>query len=35
MLVSPVLYERRLPALIIRCVEHLMKWGVEEEGLFR
>ena len=22
-------------ALVICCVEHLMKWGVEEEGLFR
>ncbi|KAH9994977.1 hypothetical protein BJV74DRAFT_795355 [Russula compacta] len=33
--VSPVLHERRLPALVVRCVEHLMKWGVEEEGLFR
>jgi hypothetical protein len=33
--VSPILHERRLPALVVRCVEHLMKWGVEEEGLFR
>ena len=33
--VSPVLHERRLPALVIRCAQHLMKWGVEEEGLFR
>jgi hypothetical protein len=32
---SPVLRERRLPALVVRCAEHLMKWGVEEEGLFR
>ncbi|KAI0305522.1 hypothetical protein B0F90DRAFT_1815135 [Multifurca ochricompacta] len=33
--VSPVLHERRLPALVVRCAQHLMKWGVEEEGLFR
>jgi hypothetical protein len=33
--VSPSLHERRLPALVVRCAEHLMKWGVEEEGLFR
>ena len=33
--VSPVLLERRLPALVVRCVEHMMKWGVEEVGLFR
>lgn len=32
---SPVLHERRLPALVFRCAQHLMKWGVEEEGLFR
>lgn len=29
------LEERLLPALIVRCVQHLSKWGVEEEGLFR
>ncbi|KAI9509177.1 hypothetical protein F5148DRAFT_797744 [Russula earlei] len=34
-LVSAVLHERRLPALVVRCTEHLMKWGAEEEGLFR
>ncbi|KAI0268623.1 hypothetical protein BC834DRAFT_968086 [Gloeopeniophorella convolvens] len=34
-LVSPNLHERRLPALVVRCAEHLMKWGAEEEGLFR
>ncbi|KAF8271251.1 hypothetical protein EI94DRAFT_1797234 [Lactarius quietus] len=33
--VSPALHERRLPALVFRCAQHLMKWGVEEEGLFR
>ncbi|KZV80875.1 RhoGAP-domain-containing protein [Exidia glandulosa HHB12029] len=27
--------ERALPALIVRCVQHLRRWGVEEEGLFR
>ncbi|KAH9956913.1 hypothetical protein BC827DRAFT_1157555 [Russula dissimulans] len=34
-LVSTVLHERRLPALVVRCAEHMMKWGLEEEGLFR
>lgn len=33
--VLPSLHERRLPALVFRCAQHLMKWGVEEEGLFR
>lgn len=33
--VPPDLQERRLPALVFRCAQHLMKWGVEEEGLFR
>jgi hypothetical protein len=33
--VLPALHERRLPALVFRCAQHLMKWGVEEEGLFR
>lgn len=27
--------DRALPALIVRCVQHLRRWGVEEEGLFR
>ncbi|KAH7108085.1 hypothetical protein BKA62DRAFT_680995 [Auriculariales sp. MPI-PUGE-AT-0066] len=26
---------RVLPVLIVRCVQHLRRWGVEEEGLFR
>ncbi|KAJ4483476.1 hypothetical protein J3R30DRAFT_3285263 [Lentinula aciculospora] len=26
---------RRLPALIVRCAQHLLLWGVGEEGLFR
>jgi len=29
------LEERRLPAVIVRCAQHLLVWGVEEEGLFR
>ncbi|KAI0066242.1 RhoGAP-domain-containing protein [Artomyces pyxidatus] len=29
------LEQRLLPALVVRCVQHLLKWGVEEEGLFR
>lgn len=27
--------ERVLPALVVRCAEHLLQWGVQEEGLFR
>jgi len=23
------------PALVVRCVQHLEKWGIEEEGVFR
>lgn len=26
---------RMIPALIYRCVQHMYKWGLEEEGLFR
>lgn len=26
---------RRLPALVTRCAQHIEKWGVQEEGLFR
>ncbi|KAI3619014.1 rho gtpase activator [Moniliophthora roreri] len=26
---------RMLPALIVRCAQHLLLWGVHEEGLFR
>ncbi|KAE9411574.1 RhoGAP-domain-containing protein [Gymnopus androsaceus JB14] len=26
---------RRLPALVVRCAQHLLLWGVGEEGLFR
>ncbi|THH13214.1 hypothetical protein EW146_g6972 [Bondarzewia mesenterica] len=29
------LEKRLLPALVVRCAQHLLKWGVEEEGLFR
>ncbi|THH30922.1 hypothetical protein EUX98_g3249 [Antrodiella citrinella] len=29
------LEERDLPALVIRCAQHLLQWGVQEEGLFR
>ena len=31
----PPLEDRALPALVIRCAQHLMQWGVQEEGLFR
>lgn len=27
--------ERLLPAIVVRCVQHLLAWGVQEEGLFR
>ncbi|KAA1475155.1 RhoGAP-domain-containing protein [Dentipellis sp. KUC8613] len=29
------LEKRMLPALVVRCAQHLLRWGVEEEGLFR
>lgn len=29
------LESRHLPALVLRCAQHLEKWGVQEEGLFR
>ncbi|KAF9446353.1 hypothetical protein P691DRAFT_211736 [Macrolepiota fuliginosa MF-IS2] len=29
-------YEQRmLPAIVVRCAQHLLIWGVQEEGLFR
>lgn len=27
--------ERRLPAVVVRCAQHLLLWGIQEEGLFR
>ncbi|KIK67483.1 hypothetical protein GYMLUDRAFT_69665 [Collybiopsis luxurians FD-317 M1] len=32
---SRALENRRLPALVVRCAQHLLLWGVGEEGLFR
>ncbi|KAF8639536.1 hypothetical protein AX17_001441 [Amanita inopinata Kibby_2008] len=29
------LEDKALPAVIVRCTQHLLIWGVEEEGLFR
>lgn len=29
------LEERHLPALIVRCTQHILTWGVQEQGLFR
>ncbi|KAI9067142.1 RhoGAP-domain-containing protein [Trametes sanguinea] len=26
---------RLLPALVVRCAQHILRWGVQEEGLFR
>ena len=31
----PPLQDRLLPALVLRCAQHLLSWGVQEEGLFR
>ena len=31
----PPLEERLLPAIVLRCVQHLLAWGIKEEGLFR
>ncbi|KAI0321070.1 hypothetical protein OF83DRAFT_1168758 [Amylostereum chailletii] len=33
--VDAALEQRLLPALVVRCVQHIRKWGIEEEGLFR
>jgi hypothetical protein len=31
-----MVYERRmLPAVVVRCAQHLLLWGMQEEGLFR
>lgn len=32
---SAVLENRRLPALVVRCAQHILTWGVQELGLFR
>ncbi|KAJ7262205.1 hypothetical protein B0H12DRAFT_320262 [Mycena haematopus] len=29
------LESRMLPALVVRCAQHILIWGVQEEGLFR
>ena len=29
------LEERELPAVVVRCAQHLLIWGIHEEGLFR
>ncbi|KAF4598022.1 hypothetical protein EYR38_006416 [Pleurotus pulmonarius] len=29
------LESKRVPALVVRCAQHLLVWGVQEEGLFR
>lgn len=26
---------RRIPALVVRCAQHIFTWGLQEEGLFR
>lgn len=30
-----ILEERHIPALVARCAQHIEKWGIQEEGLFR
>ncbi|KAJ6593872.1 hypothetical protein B0H19DRAFT_1246611 [Mycena capillaripes] len=30
-----LLERRMLPALVVRCAQHILIWGVQEEGLFR
>ena len=29
------LEELWIPALTLRCAQHILKWGIQEEGLFR
>ncbi|KAH9855192.1 hypothetical protein C2E23DRAFT_724752 [Lenzites betulinus] len=29
------LESRLVPALVVRCAQHILRWGVQEEGLFR
>jgi len=29
------LEKRMVPAVVVRCAQHLLLWGVQEEGLFR
>lgn len=30
-----MLEKRMLPAIVVRCAQHLLIWGIQEEGLFR
>lgn len=30
-----IMEKRLLPALVLRCAQHILKWGIQEEGLFR
>ncbi|KAF8135562.1 hypothetical protein EV363DRAFT_1396040 [Boletus edulis] len=32
---SAPLESRHLPALVVRCAQHILAWGVQEQGLFR
>jgi hypothetical protein len=32
---SAPLESRRLPALVVRCAQHILAWGIQELGLFR
>lgn len=32
---SSPLESRHIPALVVRCAQHILAWGVQEQGLFR
>lgn len=32
---SAPLENRHIPALVVRCAQHILAWGVQEQGLFR
>ena len=32
---SAPLESRHIPALVVRCAQHILTWGVQEQGLFR
>ncbi|KIJ18853.1 hypothetical protein PAXINDRAFT_166808 [Paxillus involutus ATCC 200175] len=32
---SPPLDSRYVPAVVVRCAQHILAWGVQEQGLFR
>ncbi|KIK93054.1 hypothetical protein PAXRUDRAFT_536845 [Paxillus rubicundulus Ve08.2h10] len=32
---SPPLDSRYVPAVVVRCAQHILAWGIQEQGLFR